>query len=308
MHAEKDGIRLDRFVKGLFPDMSNGLLRKFLRKGDIMVNYQKVDVDCRLSFGDLVGVYGVVVKEFDKSNDKAPECGMVMRKFRELFLSSIIYKDQNVTVIHKPAGMVVQGDGKGLSISRLLTSFEDFSGMHIVHRIDKATSGVLVIANTHKMSRLLCGLFSERHIHKIYYALVGNMPPFGQEGTISDSLINGRDRWGRSKMNISSTIAGDMGEEDAKSALTHYKYICKIGYNALLRITPITGRKHQIRAHLASVGCPIVGDKMYEGPAHRNMCLHAYAVSIPHIGLTFLAPLPSYMTPNDSNVCGAMHN
>jgi tRNA pseudouridine32 synthase/23S rRNA pseudouridine746 synthase len=210
--------------------------------------------------------------------------------------SFLIHQDDHVLAFNKPSGLAVQiAGGRGKSLDFLLWAFAKSNGKRprLVHRIDSGTSGVLLVARTQPAAAHLSEQFAERRAAKTYIALVSGRLPDQDEGTSAVPLIKiPSDRGGRERM-----IGAQPGQQDAQSAQTHWKILSRQGASALIEARPVTGRMHQIRAHLAEMGCPILGDRIYGTgriSADRLM-LHAAGLDIAHPAggtLELKAPLP----------------
>lgn len=275
------GVRLDKFLYNLLPTITNGLLSKLLRTKYIMLNYRKTAGNVILKEGDLVGIYGKVAAEFYNKNKIAVD-GELTKKYHKLIKSLILYENDDLMVINKPAGLVVQGDAQGKSLKNFLKGYDGNREMRPVHRLDKGTSGVLLVAKNLQSCRKLSELFAERKIKKIYYAVTSRSPR-RKAGIIESSLCD--------------EVRNMKCAKDAKNvaeAITHYTVERRLNRYSLLKLTPLTGRKHQLRIHMASIGCPIIGDERYGGDKCRYMCLHAYSIKIPGVPIV-VASMPDYI-------------
>lgn len=210
--------------------------------------------------------------------------------------SWLIHEDASVLVFDKPSGVAVQTRGnRGESLDHLLWTFAKSNGKRprLVHRIDAQTSGVLVVGRTQPAAAHLSAEFSERRARKTYFALVRGDLPDDDQGTV-DAPIARRpgDRGGE----IAKVV--QPGEAGAKLSATRWRILIRSGAAAMMQLEPETGRMHQIRVHLAHLGCPILGDAIYgAGPLSAERCmLHAGRLVIMHPGggaLDMSAPLPA---------------
>ena len=285
---EKDtGARLDRWFKRYYPALSHGALEKMLRGKNIRVNGSKATADLRLNTGDEVRV-PPMPKEAEKQKTALSETDI---KFMQ---SLVIYKDKDVIVINKPAGLAVQGGTKTTRHVDGLSEALRFGGEkpRLVHRLDKETSGVLVLARNVKTATLLTKAFESKEARKVYWALVHGCPE-KMEGFIEAPLLK-----------KSGKNGGELVQVDAKGqyAKSLYEVLDTTGEVSLLRLMPLTGRTHQLRVHCAHIGCPIVGDEKYGGNfvsgLDKKMFLHAKALQIPLLGqkkLKIEASIPDYM-------------
>lgn len=210
--------------------------------------------------------------------------------------SLLIHEDDSVLGFNKPPGLAVQtAGGRGRSLDFLLWAFAKSNGKRprLVHRIDSGTSGVLVVARTQPAAAHLSEQFAKREAGKTYLALVSGRLPEAGEGVMATPLRKvPSDRGGREKM-----VAAPPAARDALAAQTRWRVLARNGISALIEARPLTGRMHQIRAHLAELGCPILGDRIYgtgKLSADRLM-LHAARLEILHPQgdtLDLSAPLP----------------
>lgn len=298
-NADHD-IRLDRWFKRHFPNVSHGMLEKHLRKGDVRVDGKKAKSSDRISEGQTLDIRFAVdaLKSVEKPKPQKkplrPEDILMIQK-------SVIYKDANIIVINKPFGLAVQG-GTGISksVDDLLGALQ-FDGKErpkLVHRLDKDTTGVLVLARSAKVAKELMQGFSGKDIQKTYLALVIKQP-LPMAGTIDKPLAK---------------CAVGMGDfelmqvsEAGKRAITEYRTAETLGGKfAVMELSPLTGRTHQLRVHMAEIGCPIVGDGKYGGKlfesamdVENKLHLHAKRIVIPKelLGkkIDVSAPLPPHM-------------
>ena len=283
-----DGIRLNRWFLKYYPDLSLGHLQKLLRTKQIKVDGKRAETSLKLVAGQEIRI--PPLKE-EKSINLSKN--IIAQKDAEFIKSLVIYKDQNIIVLNKPSGIAVQG---GTNTKRHIDGMLDAlkvdleEAPKLVHRIGKETSGVLVLARTRKNAELLTKAFRERDLHKIYLALVRGNPP-KDEGEIKLSL---------EKIGEKSIVS-----DEGKKAITHYRVLEKVGDKfALVEASPLSGRTHQIRAHLEAIGCPIVGDDKYFGKSRAHftqlkdkLYLHAYKIDLSEIYnkiKEIKAPLPEH--------------
>ena len=211
----------------------------------------------------------------------------------------VIYQDDAVIVFNKPSGLPVQGGGGiDLSLDLLLTAFAKSNGKtpRLVHRLDRGTSGVVIAARTKPAAAFLSEEFAARRAKKTYLALVrGNLP--GQDSGIIANQLAKVEEGGRPRM-----IVAKPGRKGAQAAETHWRILTRAQDAALMELKPVTGRMHQLRVHLMSLGCPIIGDHLYgraDADAGRLM-LHALSLDILHPTHNehrlYTAPVPDEMT------------
>ncbi|MAU59269.1 RluA family pseudouridine synthase [Parvibaculum sp.] len=295
---EEDGVRLDRWFKRRFPMLTHGRLEKLLRTGQVRVDGARAKANARLAAGQVVRV-PPLGEEAAKPAPK-PERS-VSDKDAEFVRSLVIHKDKSVLVLNKPAGLAVQG---GTKTERHLDGMLDalaFEGERprLVHRLDRDTSGVLVLARTARAAASLARAFKQKDARKIYWALVVGVP-VPRQGTIDLALTK------QGGPRAERVFAAEKGDENARDAATHFSTVAMAAHKlAWVAFMPLTGRTHQIRAHAAAISTPIVGDGKYGGVnAHpggeipRKLHLHARSIDIAHPdgGRLFIeADLPPHM-------------
>ena len=307
---DEDGIRLDRWFKRHFPEVPHGLLQKLLRTGQIRLDGKRADSGDRLSWGQIIRLppqVHNVNSPVDKESTDSQTANSPLSEQERIFVEGlVIYADQSVYVLNKPPGLATQG---GTNVTRHVDGLLEHLTLgknqrpRLVHRLDRDTSGVLVVARTVPAAAALGNSLAHRDAKKIYWALVKGMPKEAR-GTIKAMIAketghgpHGRDE----KMAIA-----DEDSEEAKVAVTDYVVVDRAGDKySWLALRPITGRTHQIRVHLASIGCPIIGDFKYGGKAARGkgeipdkLHLHARYIDIAHPDsqrLRVTAPVPDHM-------------
>ncbi len=283
---DEDGMRLDRWFKVHFPDLSFGHLQKLLRKGQVRVNGTRAKTNTRLESGQIIRI-PPIHNNLDPPNKKDLKVQKKLSKLDIEFIQSlVIHKDDDLIALNKPSGLAVQGGTKteqhidGM-LDGLKFGYEE--SPRLVHRLDKDTSGVLLIARKRTSANFLSKALSGRKVKKIYWALVNGVPRY-EEGEINVPLIKTGGR-GNERVRIA-----ERDSADKMSALTYYKVIDIAAQKlAWLALMPITGRTHQLRAHSLALGHPIVGDGKYAGQdAHpggeipQKLHLHAKSIEIPH--------------------------
>lgn len=283
-----DGMRLNRWFLKYYPGLSLGRFNKLLRTKQIKVDGGRAEAGLKLVAGQEIRVPPLEAE----SRPIEPRTGLSAKD--EAFIKSlVIYKDENIIVINKPSGLAVQG---GTNTTRHIDGMLDGLkfGMEeapkLVHRIDKDTSGILVLARSRKSAELLTKAFRERDLHKTYLALTRGIPA-KESGEIKAPL---------EKCGEKVTVLAE-----GKRAITDYRVVEEVGDKfALLEACPLTGRTHQIRAHLEYIGCPIVGDDKYFGTERKRFAelsdklfLHAYKIDLSGIYSKLSeikAPLPEH--------------
>lgn len=290
--ADNDGLRLDRWFKKHYPAIPNSLLRKLLRKGAIRISGKRAKPDQKLIAGQEIKI-----PDIDTSTIQKPKKGTEFTRedAEKHLLENIIYKDRNIIAINKPYGLPVQDGSKvKLSIDAMLDylKFDSDERPKLVHRIDKDTSGALLIARNSETAKELTTAFKARIIEKKYWAIVVGSP-LQKSGEITLALLE-KSETGRSEKTF-------VDEKNGRKAITFYKVVAKAGNRAsLLELMPETGRKHQIRVHLAAIGCPILGDGKYGGRKafieglSNKMHLHARRITFRNISIE--APLSGHFS------------
>lgn len=296
------GLRLDRWFRAHFPGVGFGELQKLLRTGQVRIDGKRAKANARLEPGQEIRVPPQVraggkverAKARPKPQPKVSDADV--RALKE----QVLYRDADMIVIDKPAGLATQGGtGTHKHLDAMLDAlrFGAVERPRLVHRLDRDTSGILVLARHRSAAQALTGAFRARGARKIYLAVTAGVPK-PRRGKIDLALGKAGGR-GREKM---------VGHaEDAQRAVTLYDVMDSAGGKAaLVTLMPLTGRTHQLRAHLAAIGTPILGDGKYGGAAahvpargvERRLHLHAYGLEIakPSGGvLKITAPLPVHM-------------
>ncbi len=301
---DENGMRLDRWFKVHAPGLGFGALQKLLRSGQIRVDGGRVKSDTRLQTGQMVRIPPLNI---DIRGDGQPLTSRTIRgqDDGDVLAKMLIHEDEKVFVFNKPAGLAVQG-GSGIvrHVDGMLEAWRNKRGEkpRLVHRIDRDTTGVLVVARTRAAAVKLTAAFRERDTKKTYWALVKGVPK-QREGRISTWLVREQTPDG-DKMRIAKH-----GEADADHAITHYRIVDQAAQDlSWLEMEPYTGRTHQLRVHAAHMGHPIIGDPKYfeadqnwelPGGIQNRLHLHARRIIIPNPGgpgvIDVTAPLPPHM-------------
>jgi 23S rRNA pseudouridine955/2504/2580 synthase len=282
VEADDDGIRLDRWFKRHLPDASFNIVSRWARTGQLRVDGKRATPGDRLEAGQILRV--------PPADAAAASSARPARKRRELTddemefaLSMVIHRDDAAIVLNKPAGLATQGGTKTENhVDGLLDAlcFGLDNRPKLVHRLDKDTSGALLVARTSRAAGHFAKAFSSRTARKVYWALVVGVPDIA-DGFI-DLPIGKQPGSGGEKMHVD--------EKDGASARTRYRIVERAGNTcAWVELQPYTGRTHQLRVHMAAIGHPIVGDGKYggkeaflTGTISRKMHLHARRIRIDH--------------------------
>ncbi len=281
------GCRVDRVVKSLFPNIGYVFLQKLFRQGKIKVNNKRAKANQRLEENDLIQVFSnqVLSNQLSSSSESLNSPAMNDPKLRKLYEEMLIFENEDFLALNKKSGLAVQlGSKLNFCVETIFKNVLD--EYFLVHRLDKDTSGVLLVAKNRNYARKLTQLFIEGKIQKTYWAIVdGKINNSGViRNFIGKSFVSGEE-----KMTI-------VEENRGKSAVTEYHPINRVGYFTLLELSPKTGRKHQLRVHCAeTLKAPILGDIKYnKNVQHENLFLHAKRLEIPELNIQIEAPLPQY--------------
>lgn len=302
IEKEENGLRLDRWFKIHYPGLGFSHLQKLLRSGQIRLDGGRVKSDTRVAIGQIMRIPPLQVDE--KANQTVTARTIRGQDDGDVLKQILIYEDPKVFIFNKPAGLAVQG-GSGVSrhIDGMLEAWRNKKGEkpRLVHRLDRDTSGVLVIARSRSAAQFLTAAFRARETKKTYWALVRGVPR-KKEDKVSTWLIK------------EATDDGDRmrvcehGEPGSDHAVSYYRVIENAGPKlSWLEMEPFTGRTHQLRVHAAYIDHPILGDPKYfhsdtnwslPGGIQNRLHLHARRIRIPNPAggvIDITAPLPPHM-------------
>lgn len=282
--ADDDGQRLDRFLKKNFPHIAFGAMQKLLRTGQVRVDGKRAKGETRLEKGQELRLPPML-------SNKEVSAKTIDAKDKALIQSLVIYDDEDIVVINKPSGLAVQG---GSNITRhvdgMLDGLIGENGVRpkLVHRIDKDTSGILVLARSSEAARRLTDSFASRDIEKTYLAITAPAPE-KDNGRIDAPLAKGMSGKDMEKMLTDDEIG--------KSAITDYEVLSRGESAGLVVFQPLTGRTHQIRVHASLIDAPLWGDVKYDGQKGNQFYLHAWQLTLEHPktreNLRLEAPIPA---------------
>ena len=309
--------RLDRWFRRHFPHIGQGRIEKMCRKGEIRVDGGRAKPATRLEVGQQVRI--PPLPDEDAPRPEAPK-PTVSDKDAEMIRACVIYRDDHIIALNKPPGLPTQGGSKqtrhvdGLA-EALKFGYEEKP--RLVHRLDKDTSGVLLLARTREVAKALTTAIRHRETRKIYWALVAGVPtPYLGEIRFGLMKAPGHGHMGEGEKMIAVHPRDMNSMPDAKRAHTLYATLYRVASRAAwVAMEPITGRTHQLRAHMAEIGHPIIGDGKYGGSGQENLGdgwgaqlggiiskklhLHARMMRFEHPvtrkDVTITAPLPEHM-------------
>lgn len=290
-----DNIRVDRWFSRHYPDLKNGALQRLIRAKNIRVNGIKTSADARLKAGDVLRVPPLTVS----AKNNLPR--RLSKADAEFMQSLVIYKDEDVIALNKPSGIAVQGgSGQTRHIDGLLDAlrFGKEEKPRLVHRLDKDTSGLLLLGRSANAAAKLADAFASRTAKKVYWALVYGKPKL-TSGKIDAPLSKMSGEKGGEQMRVDF--------ENGQRAQTLYHVVDSLAHkSSWLEMMPLTGRTHQLRVHCLTLNTPIVGDAKYMDKQRESMGLkdehklhlHARAIKIAHPKggmLELYAPIPPHM-------------
>jgi len=267
--SEFDKARLDKYIRRVYGKrIPQSLIEKAIRNKDILVNGSKPNASDRVSEEDKIFIHPAICRLFASIcsvQEKEKHTRRDYSGYVEQFKNMIIYEDNDLIIINKPSGLAVQlGSKTKLAVDVMAKAYNPDA--RLVHRIDKETSGVTVLAKNIETSRYMLYLFQNKQVHKKYFAIVSGKLEI-MEGRINKPLSKNKE-----------TVCVDF--KNGKNAITEFRVIKNLNKNrTLIEAIPLTGRTHQIRVHFASIGYPIIGDKKYGGQSASRLYLHSGEIS-----------------------------
>ncbi len=278
----EDGVRLDRFFKRRWPHVNHIQLNKLLRSGQVRVDGSRAKADTRLTAGAVVRI--PPLPDAPSEDQQKRERATLSPQEIAYAHSLVLYEDDEVIALNKPSGLAVQGGTKTRNhVDRLLSAWgEGLERPRLVHRLDRDTSGVLLLGRTPAAAARLAGAFAKRRAHKTYWALVaGNPKP--EDGYIDTPLVK------KGFHDRELVMPADPKEPGAEPAETEYVTISRAGPRvSWMGLRPHTGRTHQLRAHMQAIGHSILGDPKYGDEASHALSgglglqLHHRRIELPH--------------------------
>lgn len=296
VEADEAGLRLDRWFKRHYPDLSHGRLEKLLRTGQVRLDGKRAKSNHRVEPGQEIRVPPLDLEP----GKPAAAPPILSTEQRDELRNWVLHRDDHVIALNKPAGLAVQGGSKIATHLDAMLDALRFGSKHrprLVHRLDKDTSGILLLARHPAAATALTAAFKSKTAQKLYLAITVGVPS-PVEGTIDLPL--GKVGGARGERVVASADGG-------KRAITHYRVLDKAGKQAaLVALSPLTGRTHQLRVHMAETGTPILGDGKYGGRDafldmegyQKRLHLHARAIRLPHPDgreLAIDAPPPAHV-------------
>lgn len=268
--VNEENLRLDTYISSKYENLSRTMIQKLIEDGNVLVNDKPKKISYKIKMGDNIKIYFPEAKEVDIKPQEIP--------------LEIIYEDNDIIVVNKPKGLVVHpanGNPDGTLVNAIMALCKNsLSGIGgeirpgIVHRLDKDTSGLLIVAKNDLAHINLSNQIKERQVKKIYIALVRGII---KEDYATINMPIGRSTVDRKKMAV---------RKDGKEAITHFKVLKRYKNYTLLEIKIDTGRTHQIRVHMAEIGHPVVGDMVYSNGKNefdvKGQMLHAKSLDFKH--------------------------
>ena len=280
----QDGQRIDNFLFSRLKGVPKSRIYRLLREGQVRINKKRIKAETRLKVGDQIRVAPI---RYEQKEATVPVSDQVAQSL----LSRVVYEDEGLLVVNKPSGIAVHG-GSGVAYG-LIEALRAATGkkyLELIHRIDRDTSGLVMVSKKRNTLKLLQDLLREHKIQKTYAAIVKGQVSLDQQ-LIDAPLLRYELANGERRVRVS---------KDGKQSKTLWKVAERFKAATLVHASPLSGRTHQIRVHGLSIGHPLVGDDkyghntVYSGPAARRLCLHAMRLEIPNYPV-IEAPIPEDM-------------
>jgi 23S rRNA pseudouridine955/2504/2580 synthase len=285
-----NNYRLDKYLCQRF-DISFAVAQKIIREKKIKINGQKISNCERIYLDDKIEIFANLIGRIEKTPHHQKVPIKKIENFYQQYFAKPLFEDQNIVAINKPSGIACQG---GSSIDFSIDDVIKTKNYQLIHRLDKDTSGVLVIAKNQLTADLITDYFKQKQIEKTYYALVYGVVK-KDNGIIDIALI--KKNLGKNDKVLPDPISG-------KQAITHFEVLERFNDFSLLKLMPLTGRTHQLRVHCKEIGHPIINDIKYGGikvlkkQLANNLCLYAHQLIINNYNsqkLTITADLPEFL-------------
>ena len=270
VNEHQEGQRLDNFLLARLKGAPKSLIYRIIRKGEVRINGGRAKPESRLKMGDKVRIPPVRLTE----TEATPAPG---DKLRSLLQASILFEDEHLIVLNKPSGLAVHaGTGAALGLIEAMRSmYPELEALELVHRLDKGTSGCLMLAKTGKARKGAMEAFRQHAVGKVYHVLVSGHWPASLK-LVNKALRRQPERNGERKVTADSS---------GKASETRFRILQTFPGATLLEARPLTGRTHQIRVHAAESGHPVLGDDKYATAKHKGinrLCLHAASLNMVH--------------------------
>lgn len=281
---EEHGMRLSRWVQHMWPWVPYSGIQRAIRVGIIRVNSRKTSASYRLCAGEVIEIQEKWIHSFAPPEKQNP----LPSHWEKRLHSWVIYEDQRLIVLHKPAGIACQGgSGQWIHMDALLLQWRPQEKLRLVHRLDKETSGVLLVAKKLIVAQQLTRLFAQRLVQKEYWAIV--------QGTL---LTKGIMTQALEKLNHKMIVSAKGLPARTEYAVLGHGMLANQQPVTLVQLRPTTGRTHQLRVHMAELGHPIVGDNLYGGRQEEGLMLHCREIklNLDKHPYAFKAPLPQAFT------------
>lgn len=300
--ADDNGIRLDRWFKRHHSKVSFTVLAKFIRKGQVRINGKRAEIGTRLTAGDQIRFPDLTPYMLAEQDVRGPNPSRLIRMAEEL-QKNIIFQNEDFIVLNKPYGLAAQNGSKTNVSVDSLTEFWKLDGEQkpkLVHRIDKETTGLMILARSSSMAATLSDMMRKRQIEKLYFAVLQGLPK-PTKGKIDIPIAK----------DCSTKYEEVKPKAGGDRAITEYEVLDNaLNVMSIVRMKLVTGRTHQLRVHSAAIGCPIIGDGKYNKTEKKirniedKLHLHSHIMRFNLKGkdYEFIAPYPSHIQ-NTLDIC-----